>query len=45
MLKKTFDDKTAIWKALVEDCKHSDHPSTDCTVGKTEKVSKIVTKG
>jgi len=31
-------------KALVEDCKHSDHPSTDSTVGKTEEVSKIITQ-
>jgi hypothetical protein len=31
-------------KALVEDCKQSGQPSTDCTVGKTEEVSKIITK-
>jgi hypothetical protein len=46
MLKTTFGTKLQFrhGKALVEDCKHSDHLSTDCTVGKTEEVSKIITE-
>jgi hypothetical protein len=46
MLQKTFVTKLHFryGKTLVEDCKHSDHPSTNCKVGKTEEVSKIITE-